>query len=112
LWLSADTGSSTRDFITNQAAQTLSGTLASPLATGETVYVSTDNGSTWMAATNATVGQTTWSASGLTLAGSSTIKVKVTDLAGNALASAVSATQPVNTVFGANNPAPTTSVAQ
>jgi len=79
---SADTGTSSTDFITNTAAQTISGTLSANLSSGETVYVSLDNGSTWIAAT-ATVGQNTWSLSGQTLTASNTLKVRVSDAAGN-----------------------------
>ena len=78
---SADTGTSSTDFITKTAAQTISGTLSANLASGESVYVSLDNGSTWSAAT-ATVGQNTWSLA-RTLTASSTLKVKVSDAAGN-----------------------------
>ncbi len=79
---SSDTGSSSTDFITSSASQTISGTLSANLATGETVLVSLDNGSTWTAAT-ATVGLNTWSLAGQTLSGSNTLKVKVQDGAGN-----------------------------
>lgn len=79
---SADTGSSTSDFITKTAAQDISGTLSANLAADETVYVSLDNGTTWTAAT-ATAGLNTWSLSGQTLSASNTLKVKVTDAAGN-----------------------------
>ncbi len=75
-----DTGSSSSDFTTSTAAQTISGTLSATLGTGETVYVSLDNGSTWTAAS--TTG-TSWSLAGQTLTASNTLKVKVTDLAGN-----------------------------
>ena len=78
---SADTGASATDFLTNTAAQTLSGTLSANLGTGEFVEVSMDNGSTWSTATG-TVGQNTWSY-GTTLAGSDTLRVRVTDTAGN-----------------------------
>jgi hypothetical protein len=79
----SDTGSSSTDFVTRQAAQTLSGTMSASLGVGETVLVSLDNGTNWTAANNTTVGQSTWSAAGLTLTGSNTLKVKVRDLAGN-----------------------------
>ncbi|RIX42991.1 MAG: DUF4347 domain-containing protein [Rhodocyclales bacterium GT-UBC] len=79
---SADTGSSSSDFITKTAAQTISGTLSANLAAGETVLVSHDNGATWTTATT-TVGQNTWTLSGQTLGSSNTLKVKVTDTAGN-----------------------------
>lgn len=79
---SNDSGMSNGDFITNIAAQTVSGTLSANVAAGETVYVSLDNGATWHAAT-AAVGQANWSISGLTLVHSDTLKVKVSDAAGN-----------------------------
>jgi hypothetical protein len=79
---SADTGTSGSDFITKTAAQTVSGTLASNLAAGENVYVSLDNGATWDLAT-ATTGANTWSLAGQTLTGSGTLKVRVSDDAGN-----------------------------
>ncbi|WP_242390707.1 Ig-like domain-containing protein [Pararhodospirillum photometricum] len=58
--LSADTGTSASDGLTKTTAQTLSGTLSAPLATGETVEVSLDNGATWKTAT-AGVGASAWS---------------------------------------------------
>ena len=79
--LSDDTGTST-DFITKTAEQTISGTLSANLASGESVYVSLDNGVNWSVAT-ASVGSNTWSLAGQTLTGSNTLKVKVTDTAGN-----------------------------
>ncbi|HEX5394096.1 MAG TPA: DUF4347 domain-containing protein [Rhodocyclaceae bacterium] len=79
---SADTGTSSTDFITNTAAQTISGTLSANLAAGEIVEVSLDNGSTWATATT-TVGQNTWSLAGQTLTASNTLQVRVTDAAGN-----------------------------
>ncbi|VTU18209.1 BNR/Asp-box repeat [Variovorax sp. SRS16] len=79
---SNDSGSSSSDFITNAAAQTISGTLSANLASGESVQVSLDNGASWFAAT-ANVGQNTWSLAGHTLTASSTLQVKVSDRAGN-----------------------------
>jgi hypothetical protein len=79
---SNDSGTSQTDFVTNTASQTVSGTLSGNLLSGETVYVSLDNGATWAAAI-ATVGQNTWSLGGRTLTASSTLKVKVSDTAGN-----------------------------
>ena len=79
---SNDSGTSSSDFVTNTAAQDLSGTLSANLAVGETVLVSLDNGSTWTTATT-TVGQNTWSLAGRTLTASNTLKVKVSDTAGN-----------------------------
>ncbi|MBI3382830.1 MAG: DUF4347 domain-containing protein [Aquabacterium sp.] len=79
---SNDTGSSSTDFITSTAAQTISGTLSANLQTGETVQVSLDNGSTWANA-SAAVGQNTWSLSGQTLSASNTLRVRLQDAAGN-----------------------------
>lgn len=79
---SADTGTSGSDFITNTAAQTINGTLTSNLAAGERVYVSLDNGTSWNLAA-ATAGSNTWSLAGLTLTGSGTLKVRISDDAGN-----------------------------
>ncbi len=78
---SVDTGSSSTDFVTGTASQTISGTLSSNLASGEIVEVSLNNGSTWTTAA-ATVGQNTWSLAGQTLTASNTMKVRVTSLAG------------------------------
>ncbi|KFG69467.1 Ig-like domain-containing protein [Microvirga sp. BSC39] len=80
--LSADTGQSATDFVTRTAAQSISGTLSGPLASGDAVHLSLDNGSTWMAAA-ASVGSSVWSLAGVTLSGSNTLQVKVTDAAGN-----------------------------
>ncbi|MBJ7553741.1 DUF4347 domain-containing protein, partial [Marinomonas spartinae] len=82
---SADTtanGGTNSDFITKTAEQTVSGTLSANLASGESVYVSLDNGESWTVAT-ASVGSNTWSLAGQTLTESSALKVKVTDKAGN-----------------------------
>ncbi len=82
LAFSADTGTSGSDFITNTAAQTISGTLSANLAAGEEVQVSTDNGASWTTAT-ATVGSNTWLLGGVTLAQSSTLQARIVDTAGN-----------------------------
>ena len=82
LTLSADTGSSNTDFITRTAIQTISGTLSAPLASGEVVRISTDNGSGWLNAA-ATAGSANFSFE-CTLAGTNTILVRVDDTAGNA----------------------------
>src|SRR4029077_13360467 len=47
---SADTGTSSSDFITNTASQTISGTLSAALASGDVIRVSLDNGTTWQTA--------------------------------------------------------------
>jgi hypothetical protein len=77
--LSADSGASSSDFITNVAVQTVSGTLSAPLATGQTVEVSVDNGATW---TSASASAASWSAS-VTLSGSNTLLARVTSAAGS-----------------------------
>ena len=74
--------SSSTDFITKTAEQTISGTLSTTLALGEIVQVSLNNGGTWTTATT-TVGQNTWSLGGQTLLGNGTLKIRVADLAGN-----------------------------
>lgn len=78
---SADTGTSHSDFDTNTAAQTISGTLGANLASGEQVYVSLNNGTTWVTA-NAAVGSSNWSLA-TTLTTSSTLKVKVSNTYGS-----------------------------
>ena len=79
---SADAGTSNSDLITNVAAQTISGTLGAALGGDETVQVSLDNGATWINA-SAAAGGTGWSLAGVTLTGSGTLQVRVTDAAGN-----------------------------
>jgi len=79
---SADAGTSNSDLVTNVAAQTVSGTLGAALGGGETVQVSLDNGATWVDASS-TGGGTGWSLAGVTLTGSGTLQVRVTDAAGN-----------------------------
>jgi hypothetical protein len=74
--LSADTGTSSTDFLTNTAGQTINGTLSANLGTGEFVQVSYDNGANWTNATSYTVGSATWSTT-TTLAGSSTFQARV-----------------------------------
>jgi len=100
--ISADTGSATADFITKTAAQDISGTLSANMVSGELVQVSLDNGSTWATATTS-VGANTWSLGGQTLVSSNTIKVRVTDTAGNSGSTASQA-------YVFDNSAPTASV--
>ncbi len=77
---SNDTGEP-NDLITRVAAQTISGTLAANLATGEYVEVSLDNGGSWTRASSS-VGSA-WTLTGQTLTGNGTIKVRVSDDADN-----------------------------
>jgi len=81
LSFSADTGNSTTDLVTKTSAQTITGTLSANTATGDTVQISMDNGSTWTNATH-TAGSNTFSYS-TTLGGSNTAQVRVVDMAGN-----------------------------
>ncbi|MDP1977010.1 DUF4347 domain-containing protein, partial [Undibacterium sp.] len=80
--LSNDDGVSGTDFITTISDQTISGSLTAGLAVGGTVQVSLDNGTSWINA-QATVGSTAWTLPNQLLSGSSTLKVRVADLAGN-----------------------------
>jgi hypothetical protein len=79
-FLSADTGASSADFITSSPAQTIAGTLSASLSAGDTVQASLDNGATWG---TADASGSSWSLNGVTLAGSNTLRVRVSDAAGN-----------------------------
>jgi sugar lactone lactonase YvrE len=79
--LSSDTGVSATDFITNVAAQTLTGTLSNNLVAGDMVMVSVNNGETWKQAT-ATTGQNSWSLVTTLTSGSNEILAYVKDVAG------------------------------
>jgi hypothetical protein len=84
--LSSDTGSSSSDFVTNVASQTVSGTYSGTLNTGDTIQVSANGGTTWVTATVNTSNHT-WSASGVTLSsGTGTLSVQTVDTAGNTAA--------------------------
>ncbi|MBF0255916.1 MAG: cadherin repeat domain-containing protein, partial [Gammaproteobacteria bacterium] len=80
--ISADTGISASDFNTNTASQTITATLSAALANGEKLLGSVDNGSTWTDI-SAKVTNTSLQWDGATLAGSSSIQLKVQDAAGN-----------------------------
>ncbi|MET0265805.1 MAG: Ig-like domain-containing protein [Duganella sp.] len=81
---SQDGGVSNTDLITNSAAQTISGTLGAPLASGDVVQVSLDNGLTWVNA-SASAGASSWSLAGQTLVAGpgQQLQVRVSDAAGN-----------------------------
>src|SRR3569623_678600 len=80
--LAADTGTSSTDFITKMVAQTITATLSSAAAGTDIVYGSLDNGATWTDITSKVSGTAlTWD--NVTLTGSNTLKLKVTDNAGN-----------------------------
>ncbi|MCA3073844.1 MAG: hypothetical protein INH03_04730, partial [Rhodocyclaceae bacterium] len=81
--LSADTGSSSTDFLTRSAAQTVTATLSAPLAPSERLFASVDGGTPRTDIT-ASVSGTTVSWAGVTLVpGANTIRLQVSDLAGN-----------------------------
>ena len=82
LSFSDDTGTSSTDFNTKIAAQTISGTLSAATVAGEVVRISLDNGATWQTATN-TVGNASFSYE-TTLISSNTLQVRVEDTVGNA----------------------------
>jgi Ca2+-binding RTX toxin-like protein len=77
----SDTGVSGTDLLTAVAAQTVSGDLSAPLAGGEVVQVSFNDGGSWQTATINGPG-TGWSI-GETLTGSGVLRVRVADAAGN-----------------------------
>jgi len=81
--LSADTGVSRSDFITNTASQTISATLSTTLSGNDKVYGSLDDGVTWIDITSKVSGTTlTWDGVNLS-AGSHAVRLKVVDAAGN-----------------------------
>ena len=73
---SADSGASASDFITNVAAQTITGTLSGPLGAGDVVQVSLDNGATWLTAA-ADAGGMSFSLAAVLLSGSNTLLARV-----------------------------------
>ncbi len=75
--ISVDTGSSATDFITRTAAQTITATLGTALATGEKLYGSVNNGTNWNDITTSSVSGTAVTWSGATLSGSSSIKLEI-----------------------------------
>ncbi len=80
--ISNDNGSSDSDFLTNTGSQTITATLWAGLAGGEILYGSIDNGSSWSDISSKLSG-TALSWDGVTLSGSNTIKLKISDAAGN-----------------------------
>jgi len=88
LVLSADTGSSSTDGITNTGSQTIKATLSAALAaasgsaSAEQLWASADNGTTWTNISSSVSGRSvSWAT---TLSGSGTIVMQVRDAAGNA----------------------------
>jgi uncharacterized delta-60 repeat protein len=82
LSLSTDNGTSATDFVTNTAAQTLVAILSTPRGDGDVVWGSLDGGKGWSNITSKVSGTTLWW-NGLTLSGSNTLQLKVTDSVGN-----------------------------
>lgn len=70
----SDSGDSSSDFITNTTAQTITGTYSGTLAAGESIEVSLNGGSSWLATTSGS----TYSATG-TLTNSGTLMVRATN---------------------------------
>jgi len=80
--VSADSGNSATDFITNVATQTITGTLSVGLAAGESLLGSVDGGLNWTNISNKVSG-TSINWDGATLAGSNSIQIKVTSTDGD-----------------------------
>ncbi|GGB84734.1 hypothetical protein GCM10011572_03310 [Pseudoduganella buxea] len=81
LALAADSGADAGDFVTNVAGQAIHATLNRPLAVGETVWGSVDNGAHWSDIT-ALVSGTAIGWTGVTLSGSGTVAIKARDAGG------------------------------
>ncbi len=77
--ISADTGESATDFVTNTAAQTVSGTLSAALAPYDGVEISVNGGTTW---TQASVTGTSYAASVILASGAGTIEAEVYNATG------------------------------
>ncbi|MCP9817414.1 M10 family metallopeptidase C-terminal domain-containing protein [Synechococcus sp. GreenBA-s] len=80
--LSADSGFSTTDRLTNVASQTFSGTLNGNVLAGERVQFSLNNGATWGTATTIT-NRATFTFTGALAQGTNEVKVRHLDVAGN-----------------------------
>ncbi|MFM2081034.1 MAG: hypothetical protein RLZZ219_1716, partial [Cyanobacteriota bacterium] len=81
--LSVDTGVSGTDFNTREAWQTIRGTLSGPLAAGDLVQISLNNGTTWSYVDSCATGSSNWSHRAALLEGTNTLRVRVVDAAGN-----------------------------
>ncbi|MBB5694355.1 DUF4214 domain-containing protein [Muricoccus pecuniae] len=79
--ISADSGTD-GDFVTNTAAQTVTATLSTVLASGEKLLGSVDGGTTWVDVSGFVSG-TALAWTGVTLSGTSSLQLKATDLASN-----------------------------
>ena len=82
--LSADTGSSNTDFITNTAAQTISAELNASLGSGDVLYASVDDGTSWAKIyTGTNLSSISFSWDTTLLEGNSSIQFQVADSADN-----------------------------
>jgi hypothetical protein len=99
LVLSADTGISSADLITNTAAQTVTGTITTVVASTERIFGSVDDGVTWSEITNrstdSSAGKTsfTWNVAALvneTASGTKSLVFQLRDAAGNVSGSSAS----------------------
>ena len=77
-----DNGESSSDFITNDASSTVAATLSTTLANDETLQISVDGGSTYSDVAGADITGTSVSTA-VTLSGTSSIVLRVSDTAGN-----------------------------
>jgi vacuolar-type H+-ATPase subunit E/Vma4 len=86
--LSADTGSSSTDWLTNVASQSITGTLGSALGAGERLQGSLNGGISWQdigGPSSSAVSGTSFTWSGVTLQqGTGSVQLRVVDGAGNA----------------------------
>ncbi len=80
--LSADSGRINNDLVTNAAAQTITATLGTALASGDVLWGTLDAGTHW-SDISSQVSSTTINWAGVTLSGSNRIAFKVADVAGN-----------------------------
>ncbi|EMN3918185.1 Ig-like domain-containing protein, partial [Citrobacter farmeri] len=80
--ISTDTGYSSTDWLTNDTSLTIKGSIAAPLAAGDRVQISIDNGVTWQ---DVIMNGTDWSYvdSRTLVEGDHTYQVRVVDVAGN-----------------------------
>jgi len=99
--LSADTGSSASDFVTNTAAQTISGTVLGTVPGGTLVQVSLDGGSSWNSAT-VNNSNHTWSYAATLQSGTHSIEARTFD--------GSNGTSPVEQSYTLDSSAPTVSM--
>jgi hypothetical protein len=81
--ISADSGSSATDFLTATASQTITGTLSANLGANESLWASVNGGTTFVNISSSVTGTSISWAGAVLIAGSSSIKLEVRDLAGN-----------------------------